>query len=157
MTEPLSVQVLSQLDAVQDLYYRLVIIVGPSGSGKTRTLREIERQTGTPLVNVNLELSAQLLDLSRRKRALAVSRALDELVGSEQELVLLDNTEVLFDICLEQDPLRLLRGMSRSRTVVASWNGTVDRGYLFYAGSDHPEYRRYGARDLSLVCAEAAS
>ncbi|MCH7944758.1 MAG: BREX-3 system P-loop-containing protein BrxF [Armatimonadetes bacterium] len=67
---------------------------------------------------------------------------------------LLDNIEILFDVTLEQDPLRLLEGVSRNRTIVAAWNGTLENGYLSYATPDHPEYRRYPRRELVVVCPE---
>ena len=59
------------------------------------------------------------------------------------DLVVLDNIEILFDAALRQDPLRLLQGVSRNRTIVAAWNGTLENGYLIYAASEHPEHRRY--------------
>jgi hypothetical protein len=43
--------------------------------------------------------------------------------AAQAGLVLLDNIELLFDVHLKQDPLRLLQGLSRNKTVVATWNG----------------------------------
>lgn len=70
---------------------------------------------------------------------------------NDAQVVLLDNTEVLFDVSLKQDPLRCLQGLSRRRTVVAAWNGTIAHGYLTYDAPDYPEYRRYPAADLLVV------
>ncbi len=78
-------------------------------------------------------------------------------MGADPSLILLDNIEILFDVAFKQDPLRLLQRLSRNRTVVASWNGTVDDGYLVYATPEHPEYRRYPARELVLVCPETTA
>ena len=64
-------------------------------------------------------------------------------MGSDEPLVLLDNIEILFDAALKQDPLRLLQGVSRNRTIVAAWNGTLENRYLTYASPEHPEHRRY--------------
>ena len=72
---------------------------------------------------------------------------LDEVVGRDDPLVLLDNIEILFDVSFEQDPLRLLQGVSRNRTIVAAWNGTLANGYLTYAAPEHPEHRRYSRDD----------
>ena len=36
-------------------------------------------------------------------------------------MILLDNIEVIFDVALKQDPLRLLQRLSRNKTVVAAW------------------------------------
>ena len=69
-------------------------------------------------------------------------------------MILLDNIEVIFDISLQQDPLRLLQGLSRNKTVVAAWNGTIVEDSLTYAAPGHPEYRRYPMRDFLVVSPE---
>ena len=105
-----------------------------------------------PLVNVNLELSRRMLELTERQRALQLPHILREIVSNgDNVMILLDNIEVLFDLTLQQDPLRLLQGLSRNRTVVAAWNGSVSNGSLTYATPDHPEYRRYPIRDHLVV------
>ena len=97
--------ILSRVEAAQDLYHRLILVVGPCGSGKTATLRAVAAHVGAPVLNLNLELSRRLLDLTARQRLLGVPRILDDLIGRDRPLVLLDNTELLFDPTLKQDPL----------------------------------------------------
>jgi hypothetical protein len=63
----------------------------------------------------------------------------------------LDNLEILFDKDLKQDPLRLLQCISRNRSVLASWNGTVSGSKLMYAETGHPEYRCYDLVDTLVV------
>ena len=151
MTDESVKTVLSWIDTARDLYHRLVLVVGPSGSGKTATLRAVAAHAGAPVLNLNLELSRRLLDLTARQRLLAVPRVLDDLIGRDRPLVLLDNTELLFDPTFEQDPLALLQRASRNRTIVAAWNGTLDNGYLSYAEPGHPEYWRYPQTGLVIV------
>jgi hypothetical protein len=113
------------------------MLVAPAGSGKTAALQEVHERTGAPLINVNLELSRRMLDLTARQRVLQVSRLLGEIVGtSAADVVLLDNIEILFDVSLKQDPLRLLQGLSRNKTIVTAWSGALVDGYLTYAGSE---------------------
>lgn len=139
------------------MYYRLVLIVAASGAGKTRVLQKVADQTGYARVNVNLELSRRLLDFTERQRALSVDRLMGEIVdGTSGDTVLLDNIEILFDTALRQNPLLCLQRLSRNRTVVAAWNGTVTTdgsgpAALTYATPDHPEHRRYPAADLLIV------
>ena len=92
------------------------------------------------------------------------------------DVLLLDNLEILFDVRLKQDPLRLLQQLSRNKTIVVAWPGGVvdpheaydasarkeerrathDAGrYLTYAVPDHPEYRRYPIRNLIIVSASS--
>jgi ABC-type uncharacterized transport system ATPase component len=155
MAEPLADQILREINKVRSLYHRLILIVGPAGSGKMSALQEVSARASAPLVNVNLELSRRMLDLTERQRALQLPRLLGEIVGEATgELVLLDNIEILFDVHLKQEPLRLLQGLSRNRTVVAAWNGSIVDGHMTYAVPGHPEYRRYPIRDFLVVSAE---
>ncbi len=155
MPEPLADQIIQKLEEAAALYYRLILVVAPANSGKTAALREVKKRTGAPLINVNLEISRRLLDLTERQRALNVLRLLNDFVAqTDCEVVLLDNIEILFDVSLKQDPLRLLQGISRNRTIVATWNGSIEDNYLIYASPDHPEYRRYSVRDILAVSPE---
>lgn len=141
-----------RLSGIADLYHRLVLLVGPSRSGKTTALRALAKADGWPRVNVGVELSQRLLDLTERQRALQAPRLLEEVVASvSADVVLLDNTEILFASALRQDPLRLLQSVSRGRTIVAAWPGTVGGGCLTYAVPEHPEFRRYPSNDLMMV------
>ena len=160
MAEALSQKVLARIDGARALYHRLILVAAPSGAGKSEALREVAASTGTRLLNLNLELSRRMLDLTERERALRLPALLDEVVGRDDSLVLLDNIELLFDAALRQDPLRLLQGVSRNRTIVAAWNGTLEKGYLTYAAPEHPEYRRYSRDDrgdLVMVCPEVVN
>lgn len=157
MTRSLSEQVIEKLKHAENLYNRLILVVGTEGKGKTKALQEVADRVDAPLVNINLELSRRLLDLTERQRALQLQRVLDQVVAQpEGDVVLLDNIEILFDVVLKQDPLRLLQGLSRNRTLVATWGGSIEDGHLVYAESQHPEYRRHAVGDLLVANVEAA-
>lgn len=152
MLEPLTEQVIHKLERAAELYNRLILIVAPAGAGKTATLQAVKERTGAPMVNVNLELSRSLLDLTERQRALQIPRLLSEIadrIGSD--VILLDNIEILFDISLKQDPLRLLQGLSRNRTVVVAWTGAILKDNITYAAPEHSEYRKYQVRDFLVA------
>ena len=158
MAQPFPEQeVIGKIGEARGLYHRLVLVVGATGAGKTGALREVSARIDAPLVNVNLELSRRLFDLTGRQRALQVRRILDQIVaGAGHDVVLLDNIEILFDTALRQNPLRLLQGLSRSRVVAAAWNGSVEDDHIHYAAPGHPEYRRYPLNGILAVRAEAA-
>lgn len=158
MAEQLADKVIHSIDQAAQLYYRLVMLVTPAGAGKTAALQDVHERTAAPLLNVNLELSRQMLELTERQRALQLPQLLREIVHAvEGEVVLLDNIELLFDVTLRQDPLRLLQGLSRNKTLIVAWNGSIDGGRITYAVPDHPEYRRYPIRDFLVVNPEAAA
>jgi SAM-dependent methyltransferase len=156
MAEPLVDKVIRSIDQAAEQYHRLVVLVAPAGAGKTAALQEVHERTSAPLVNVNLELSRRMLDLTERQRALQLPRYLAEIVGaSAADVVLLDNIEALFDVSLMLDPLRLLQGLSRNKTVVAAWSGSVEGKHMVYATPDHAEYKRYPLLDFLVVNQEA--
>ena len=151
-------RIIRKLEQVAEQYYRLVLVVAPTGGGKTSALQDVSERTGAPLINVNLELARRMLDLTERQRALQLAKLLSDIVAEAgNDVVLLDNIETLFDVSLKQDPLRLLQSLSRNRTVVAAWNGSIMDGLLTYAVPGHPEYRRYRIRDFLVVSPEVTA
>ncbi|MDA3835115.1 MAG: BREX-3 system P-loop-containing protein BrxF [Spirochaetales bacterium] len=146
-----SQQIVTALSEVEGLYHRLVFLVGETGSGKTMTLQDVSQQLDLQPLNVNLELSEQLLELTAKQRTLQLPRFLEDLVSDKGQTVILDNIEILFDVDLQQDPLRLLQRISRNRNIVVAWNGRVADKKLIYAEPGHPEYRNYAAPDFIIV------
>lgn len=143
---PLADSIRAQIGPANQLYHRLVLVVGGQRSGKTTALRELSESGSLPFVNLNLALSQRLLELTSKARALRIPKLLADIVasaGADADVVILDNIEILFDPALHQDPLRCLQGVSRNRTIVASWSGSATDKTLIYAEPGHREYRRY--------------
>jgi Cdc6-like AAA superfamily ATPase len=138
-------------------YFRVVILVGEPGSGKTAALQTVAQRLGCHVVNVNLELSKRMLDLTRSQRSRQVERLLRDLIGAVPgEVILLDNLEILFDTGLEVDPLRLLQLSSRNRTIVASWNGNFRDAKLTYAEPGHPEFMQFNHAEAIVITLHAS-
>jgi len=133
-------------------YFRLVILAGTHRAGKTAALQSVAQKLGCQLVNVNLELSKKMLELTRTQRSRQVERLLKEVIATVPgDVVLLDNLEILFDTGLEVEPLRLLQVSSRNRTIVASWNGSFRDGTLTYAEPGHPEFLQFKQTEAIVV------
>lgn len=66
MAETLSQKVLARVAGAKALYHRLILVTAPGGSGKTE-VREVAEIAGSRLVNLNLELSRRMLDLTERE------------------------------------------------------------------------------------------
>jgi len=151
MPESVHQKIMQVLESTETLYHRLVLLVGASGSGKTSILRNFCAESNRDVVNVNAELSKRLLEMTDRQRTLHLPQLLEQIVNSGGNTAVLDNLELLFDVSLKHDPLRLLQHIARNRNVIAAWNGWVDHGKLIYAEPDHPEYREYNAQELLIV------
>ena len=140
------------IEQVASQYYRLVILVGAPASGKTTALQSVAQKLSCQLLNVNLELSKKMLELTRTQRSRQVERLLKEVIASVPgDVVLLDNLEILFDTALELHPLRLLQVLDRNRTIVASWNGSFQGGTLIYAEPGHPEFIQFKQPEAVVV------
>ena len=151
MTEPIQRKIMRSLKTAEGLYHRLVLIVGQAGSGKTTALHAFSAEVNAQVINVNLELSGQLLEMTAKQRTLRLPKLLEQIAATGAQTVVLDNIEILFDVELRQDPLRLLQHISRNRNVVAAWNGRMDGQKLIYAEPGHREYRQYRAKDVVIV------
>lgn len=133
-------------------YQQLVVLVGLSSAEQTSLLHNVGQRFGWPCVNLNLDLSYRLLELSKHKRRLRAGQIVMEICEQiEGEVRLLDNIEMMFDLSLQLNPLQLLQSMARNRTLVVSWPGKVSDGQLLYANADHPEYCCYSADNLLVV------
>lgn len=141
-------QVIAEIDRAAARYHRLVFIASPVGA--SAALQAAAAVTGARVFNLNLEVARRLLDRSAQERRLAFPGVLEDVFG-RHEIVLLDHLDILFDATLRQDPLRLLQGASRTRTLVAAWPGAAEDGFLRYAAPDHPEHRRWPRGDLPVV------
>lgn len=139
------------ISCASQLYYQLVLVVGPPGSGKSKYLSEIAREKNFTIFNLNLSLSSNLLDLSPNQRKIYVDPVLSREVSSYSELLLIDNAEILFDRSLQQNPIKVLQNLSRSRVVFCSWGGSYENGVLSYAEPGHPEWLSHSDFDGLIV------
>lgn len=145
------------VSAASGAYYRLVLLVGPPGSGKTDALRAAVAREGWATLNLSLELAKRLKDISIRSRPRKVTECAEEAVSATgADVVAVDHIELAFEPALQQDPLRLLQQLSRSRTIVAAWPGTYDGQQLTYAEPSHREYRRYSKPDAQILLLHGA-
>ena len=156
MAEPLADQIIRQIDHAAELYHRLVMVVAPAGAGKTAALQDVHERTALRWsTSISSCLAACSTSPSASGRCSCPVCSSEIVNAAAADVILLDNIEVLFDVSLKQDPLRLLQGLSRNKTVVAAWSGSIDGEHMVYATPDHPEYRRYPLRDFLVVNPEA--
>ena len=137
-------------------YYQLVLLVGESGTGKTGILKKLAEEYNTKIINLNMELSARLLELTEQQRSIKLPGFLAEIAEEYPEPIIFDNIELLFDKSLKLNPLTLVQEISRNLIVVSSWNGSCHQGNLIYAESSHPEYRKYDNIEVLVVNAVEA-
>jgi len=104
-------------------YHKLVLLVGDFASGKTRLMRCVCAEVGGAYLNVNLELTRQLLTIDARTYATKASDFLKDMCNAQEpdHPLFLDNIELLFSPevgCL--NPVDLFKKVSRERVIVLS-------------------------------------
>ncbi|MFA5665616.1 MAG: BREX-3 system P-loop-containing protein BrxF [Candidatus Cloacimonadaceae bacterium] len=142
------------IESIETQYHRLIILVNSEEAGKQDILDMLKSNFGVTLINLNLELSSRLLEYSIKQRPLKVTEITTEIIEHLSSPVLLDKLDILFDPSLQTDPLALLQSLSRSKTIIAFWSGSLKDNKLYYAEPGYPEYRSYPVQDFVAIDAK---
>lgn len=143
-------QLTSYFRQAAEQYYRLIII--PYQNTSPINFRQIAENTNSGYINVNLELSRRLLELTQRQRALKVEELLKQIVAhNNNEVIFLEHLEILFGVSLKLNPLGCLQKLARNRIIVAVCNGSIENNHLIYAEPEHPEYKIYSIDGFLVV------
>ncbi len=144
--------ILEKLAFVNQQFYRLLLIVGTSERDRENILNHVSKKIHAPVVNINLDVSRQLLELPEKQRPLNAAKILDSIIKSKTKNTLIfKNIELLFNAALKTDPLRLFKNISRTKTLIIGWNGFIQGSSLIYADPGHPDYKKYLADDLNII------
>ena len=144
----------TSLQSIDSQYHRLIILVNCDDSSKQEILGLMKENHEVKPVNLNLELSARLLEYSIKQRPLKVAEILEDLIKAMPSPISLDKLDILFDPSLQTDPLALLQSLSRSKTIIAFWSGSLKDNKLYYAEPGYPEYRSYSVQDFVAIDAK---
>jgi hypothetical protein len=133
--------------------YQQLVICATIKSDEISSLFEIvAEKTGWSLLNVSLELSQALLELSAQERKQRVVRLFEDLIRTQQaKTLLLDHIELLFERSLGPNPITVLGNVARHCTLVVNWPGTKTGSTLSYASPNHPESRSYKLAQLGDI------
>jgi len=144
----------SAFESIEVQYHRLIILVNCEDAGKLDVLSMVNTDRETNPLNLNLELSSRLLEYSMKQRPLKVADILEDLLETVPSPVLLDKLDILFEPSLQTDPLALLKSLSKNKTIIAFWSGSLKDNKLYYAEPGYPEYRSYPVQDFVAIDAK---
>ena len=134
-------------------YYPCCLLVSRDVAVLARAALEAQRLFAWPVVSMDDVVCEPLLPLPVTARAGQVNGLIDmALQAYVPGLVLVTDTDVLFEPSLQLDPLLLFKHASRLLPLVVTWAGTFERGRLSYAVPEHAHYRLWRNTDLCADC-----
>jgi len=142
------------LESIETQYHRLIILINCEGAVKQEVLDMLESSRDIKPLNLNLELSSRLLEVSIKQRPLKVAENMEDLIKAMPSPVLLDRLDILFEPSLQTDSLALLKSLSRNKTIIAFWTGTMKDNKLYYADPGYPEYKSNPVEDFVAIDAK---
>ena len=130
---------------ITSLNSKLVLLIGPPQSGKSELLSGFSERRNASILNVGATLGRKLLAIPSTRRHLLATDMLKDLAdkAAQNDLLLLDNIELLFDQALQLNPLEVLKRHAHARRVVAVWPGQLQEDRLSYATTGHAEHQDY--------------
>ena len=118
---------------------------------KGDTLKYYSEVNKLPYINVNLYLSEKLMDVKPNRRPYKVVDLMNSLGDNDDDIICIDYFEILFEPSLKLQPFDILKNLSRRKTVLVAWRYELKDGYLVYAQSGHPEYKKEMIADTTLI------
>ena len=79
---------------------------------------------------------------------------MEDLMEARPAPIVLDKLDILFDPSLQTDPLVLLKSLSRNKTIIAVWSGSLKDSKLYYSEPGYPEYKSYPVEDFVAIDAK---
>src|SRR5699024_5148891 len=94
-----------------------------------------------PYININLELSKMLQDITIKKRQRIINeRDKKIIIDKENDILVLDHIAIVFGRQLHHNPVLLLEDLSRDFKLIVAWSGQCNKQKIIYAEPDHDEY-----------------
>lgn len=130
-------EIKTKLEAVKDAKYKLLLIVGKPGTGKSKLIHDYAQDTGNAILDLNAIFGEEVPEGSDSQY---ITNFMDGFLATyKPDVLLLDNKRVLYSKNSQIDLLSFLKNIAEKKTVVATWNGMVENGYLVHIRSkvDH--------------------
>lgn len=149
LVDSLLTEVCEALDRAEYQSYKLILVVIPEGFRRKTEAEILNNSIG--LVNLSKELARKLVSLSIRERVRRLEAEVDKIAHDCGSSVWLSKLDLLFEPALDNDPMRLLKGIAKSKTVVAIWPGEITETSVVYSKPGKPDYKTYPLKELNDI------
>lgn len=139
----------NSISLVAERYYKQIFVYDYSDG---KSVKKFAKTHSLPYINVNIEISQLLKDVSVDRRSFRITEVFHHLIDKYPESVIcLDYYELLFDSSLAIDPMILIKNNSRYKTLIISWRGKIIGDALIHAEPGHPEYKKFIVQDAIII------
>ena len=142
---------ITKISDIKNRYYKILLIAGTRGSGKTTNLKKFAQELQCSIVNLNYEISKKMIDIPREEWNNHIDSVINEVLLDSDQPVIIDNIEILFSPEFQADPLQILKRLSRTRVVIASWPGSFSNGKLIHGSMNDEEYSVASGTDIADI------
>lgn len=134
----------------KDAYpYKLGLIIGNNTNKIDEMVRHMQEQIS--VIDVGMELSSYYIS-ERLKFSGATTEAwIRERFERESNSILLINTEILFTKSMSLDVIKIFKGYSRNRVIIASVPGNLDKQKLYIASRYDEDYKVYDLSEIKVI------
>lgn len=138
----------AEVPLLHNQYNRLLFIFE---SKSDYTLKIFSQEYKIPYININLYLSEKLKEVPLNKRTFRAIAYMNELVKGDSEILSFDYYEILFDSSLRLNVFDIFKNLSRNKTLLVSWRGVIEQGFLVHAIPGHSEYKRESIAGMKII------
>lgn len=128
----------------------VILFVAEHGCGKTRILKQLSENSNYKYINVNRVVSESLIDKSKDEYVSVILPLLRNLSGNDQ-VIILDNIELLFDSQLKQKVSNLLLALAQNQILIVSIPGKIVNNIVYFSESGHQDYQTLDLKDFLVV------
>lgn len=128
--------------------YRLIIVSIPKSFDFSFFGNEIYN---VEFINLSRILAYKMIGLSQKERVKKVESLIECITEQCDSMIFLKKIDILFEPSLDNDPMRLLKGIAKSKTVVAIWPGEITETSVVYSKPGKPDYKTYPLKELNDI------
>ncbi|MBQ0209704.1 MULTISPECIES: BREX-3 system P-loop-containing protein BrxF [Providencia] len=137
------------LDRAEYQSYKLILVTISEDFRREVEAEILNNSIG--FVNLSKELARKLVSLSIRDRVRQLEVEVDKITNDCGSSVWLTKLDILFEPALDNDPMRVLKGISKSKAVVAIWPGKITETSVVYSKPGKPDYKTYPLKELNDI------
>lgn len=149
LIDNLLTDVRAALDRAEYQSYKLILVVISEDFRRKIETEILNNSIG--FVNLSKELARKLVSLSIRERVRRLEAEVDKIAHDCGSSVWLTKLDLLFEPALGNDPMRLLKGIAKSKAVVAIWPGEITETSVVYSKPGKPDYKTYPLKELNDI------